>query len=44
MPVDTLLLILLIACVWVVPLGLLGLLFVRGSRRRARALDTDSGS
>ncbi len=43
MPVDTLLLILLIACVWVVPLLLLGLLFVRGSRR-ARALDTDPGS
>jgi hypothetical protein len=41
MNVDTLINIVLIACVWITPLLLIGLLVIKGSRR-ARAMDTDA--
>ncbi len=43
MHVDTLINIVLIACVWITPLLLIGLLVHKGSRR-ARTVDTDASS
>ena len=43
MHAETLIGILVIACVWVVPIVLIGLLVRKGSRR-TRALDTDATS